>query len=221
MKFDSYGKNWDPAEHYKDVQIARKYDQERFTSLGGRLFNTLERRLIRHAFADMGRESVIVDIPCGTGRLAEELVQNGHHVVGIDIAPAMLEVATSKMTRHSGRFETVIHDARQLQHLGRTFDAALCARVLMHLPLEEQIVFLRGIASICRGRIVFTQGIDTEYQRLRRKLKAALGHQAPAVYPLTETMIGQLLDGVGLREVRRDYVFPGVSESFVLVAEKR
>ena len=216
-----YGKNWNPVEHYKDVEVARRYDQERFTSLAGRLFNAREKAIVRRIFADIGPGAVIVDVPCCTGRLAEELVRNGHSVVGIDISPAMLEVAREKMARHPGKFETVVHDARRLQELGRTFDAALCARVLMHFPLEEQVAFLRGVVSVCRGRIAITQGLDSSYHRLRRRVKRLLGNQAPAVYPLTGAMIGHLLDACGLREVRRDYVFPGVSEAFILVAEKR
>src|SRR4051812_31515154 len=169
-----YGKNWDPREHYKAVEIARKYDAERFTSLAGRLFNQLERSIIRRVFADLGPQAVICDVPCGTGRLAEVLVRAGHHVVGIDISPAMLEVAREKIAPIGGRFETVVQDARRLGTLGRQFDAALCARVLMHFPLPEQIEFLRGVAAISTGRVVFTQGIDTGWHRLRRGAKVAL-----------------------------------------------
>jgi SAM-dependent methyltransferase len=221
MMSTGYGKNWDPAEHYKDIEIARSYDRSRFTSLAGRTFNRLEKAIIRRAFQELDRDAVIVDVPCGTGRLAEELVSAGHRVCGIDISPAMLAVAREKMGGREDRFETIVHDARRLPELGRQFDAALCARVLMHFPLPEQIDFLRGVASISKGRVVFSQGIDNGYHRLRRGLKRLLGNQAPAVYPLTEAQIGELLAGAGLREVRRHYVLPAVSEAFVIVAEKR
>ena len=216
-----YGKNWNPAEHYKDMQIARRYDAVRFSSLPGRVFNALEKRLIRRAFADMTPAQKIVDVPSGTGRLAEVLVAAGLDVTGIDISPAMLAVAREKMAGHPGRYETVVQDARALQTLGRTFDAALCARVLMHFPYEEQVGFLGNVAAVSKGRVVFTQSLDSGWHRMRRRFKRALRNQAPAVYPLTEAMIGNLLRDTGLREVRRDYVLPVVSEAFVLVAEKR
>lgn len=215
-----YGKNWNPAEHYKDIETARAYDRERFTSVAGRVFNHLERSIIRRAFADLPGEAVILDVPCGTGRLAEALVTAGHRVCGVDISPAMLEVAREKMTAHADRFESVVHDAKRLPDLGRSFDAALCARVLMHFPLAEQISFLRGVASVSRGRVVFTQGIDNAYHRQRRAVKRLLRNQAPAVYPLTEAQISELLVGAGLREVSRHYVLPMASEAFVLIAQK-
>lgn len=35
--------DWDPVTHYKDVAIAERYDQERFSSVPGRVFNALEK----------------------------------------------------------------------------------------------------------------------------------------------------------------------------------
>lgn len=216
----SYGKNWNPAEHYKDVEVARAYDRSRFSSLAGRVFNGLERGVVRRSFAHLGAGAVIADVPCGTGRLAEALVRAGHSVCGIDISPAMLEVAREKMRGCEERFDSIVHDAKSLSQLGRKFDAVLCARVLMHFPLIEQIEFLRNVASISNGIVVFTQGLDSNYHRLRRRVKRLLGNQAPAVYPLTEAQIQDLLAGAGLREIRRHYVLPVVSEAFVLVAER-
>jgi SAM-dependent methyltransferase len=44
-------------------------------------------------FAVTLHASVIVDIGCGTGRLAAELARRGHQVIGVDPSPAMLDVA--------------------------------------------------------------------------------------------------------------------------------
>jgi 2-polyprenyl-3-methyl-5-hydroxy-6-metoxy-1,4-benzoquinol methylase len=216
-----YGKGWNPAEHYKDIEIARKYDKERFSSIPGRIFNHLEKRLIRAAFADLPASSRIGDVPCGTGRLAEVLVEAGYDVVGIDISPAMLEVAREKIKPLGGRFDTVVSDARRLSDTGMSFDAVLCARVLMHYPLAEQIEFLRDVAAVSKKRVVFTQGISNGYHQFRRSIKRMLNNQNPAVYPLSEQEIRQLLDGAGLRELRRYHVLLGVSEAVVVVAEKQ
>ena len=94
-----YGKGWDPASFYKDDAIAGSYDEQRFRSLAGRVYNHLEKRLIRRAFADVPRASTVVDVPCGTGRLAEVLLEEGFTVVGLDISKSMLGVAP---VRNSG-----------------------------------------------------------------------------------------------------------------------
>jgi len=38
---------WDPTTHYQGVRVAEQYDNERFASLAGRIFNALEKRLAR------------------------------------------------------------------------------------------------------------------------------------------------------------------------------
>jgi ubiquinone/menaquinone biosynthesis C-methylase UbiE len=216
-----YGKNWDPTENYKRKSVAESYDGLRFSSLAGRLFNTLEKRLIRRAFAGLSRTAVVGDVPCGTGRLAEELLEAGFTVVGVDISPAMLEVAGRRLARFGPKFRTETHDARDLMVQGAMFDAALCARVLMHFPLDEQIAFLRAVAAVTNGRLVFTQGLDTRYHRFRRTVKRLLGNQRPAVFPLTSADLAMLIREAGLREVQRYSVLPLLSEAVVVVTEKR
>ena len=214
-----YGKNWDPSEHYQATEVAVDYDRKRFASLAGRAYNWLEKRLVRRAFADLPKAAALADIPCGTGRLAEVLLESGFHVTGIDIAPPMLEVAQRRLQRFAHQFEAKTLDAKQLPASGLQFDAALCARVLMHFTLAEQIIFLRSVAEVTRRRVVFTQGLDTPYQRLRRRLKRLLRHQSPAVYPLTPNDLHTLIECAGLREIRRCRLLPLLSEAVLVITE--
>lgn len=211
--------NWNPSEHYKNAGVAESYDGTRFSSLAGRMFNALERRLIQKALAGLPRSSVVGDIPCGTGRLAETVLSLGFTVIGVDISAQMLDVARRRLERFGDRLHTEVCDARQLPASSLRFDAALCARVLMHFPLEEQIAFLRGVVAVTRGRVIITQGLDTAYHRMRRGLKRVLRHQNPASYPLTAQDLARLLRESGLREVRRYPLLPLISESLVIVAE--
>ena len=212
--------DWDPVTHYKDVAVAERYDRERFAGLPGRIFNALERRTLRRAFASIDRSLQVLDLPCGTGRLAETLLEDGYRVVGVDISAAMLEVARRKLQRFESRFSTHVGDVRDLarSEAGK-YDVALCARVLMHFPLEEQIEFLRCVAVLAKGTIVFSQSLSTPYQRTRRRVKKALGNAPPAVYPITEAQLKVLLKGSGLREVRRHRLCPPISEAILVVAE--
>jgi SAM-dependent methyltransferase len=213
--------SWDPLEHYKDVEVAERYDAERFSRLSGRVFNGLEKRNVRKAFQGVPAGATVVDAPCGTGRLAEVLLDCGFHVVGVDISPAMLEVARRKLARFGSRFEPHVCDARRLATLKRRFDAALCARVLMHFPLSQQIEFVRGIADVTSQRIVFTHGYDTRYQRFRRRVKRWLRQGGePVGFPLREDQLQRLFAETGLREIDRLRIFPAISEAITVVTER-
>jgi SAM-dependent methyltransferase len=70
----------------------------------------------------------VLEVGCGTGRVLVPLAQAGFSVVGIDLSPAMLEVAQTKVqTAGVGqRVELIQADALSL-NLGRRFPLALVA----------------------------------------------------------------------------------------------
>lgn len=211
--------NWDPVTHYQNKVVAENYDKDRFASCAGKIFNALEKRYVRRAFAAVPRHGTVLDMPCGTGRLAEVLLQEGFYLVGVDISPVMLEVAQRRLKRFGRRFQTELGNAfTKGECTDRAYDAALCARVLMHFPLEEQIAFLRGVASRTRGPVIITHSLDTRYQRLRRRLKRFMGHPAPVAYPVREGDVAKLLAGAGLREVKRLRPFPLLTEEVIVIA---
>ena len=211
--------NWDPTEHYKSSTVAQSYEDERFRSLPGRVFNSREKKCVADAIADLPPNSLILDAPCGTGRLAEVLLERGHRVVGLDISSQMLEVAKIRLARFGPRFQTRVGDATELVSGEDEFAAALCARVLMHFPLSEQIKFLRGVARATDGKVIFNQSLNTPYQRARRAAKRMLRNQEPAGYPISTDESQQLIHGAGLKLVSRRAVMPLVSEAYFFICE--
>jgi 2-polyprenyl-3-methyl-5-hydroxy-6-metoxy-1,4-benzoquinol methylase len=211
--------DWDPVTHYQEVAIAERYDKERFSRLSGKVFNALEKSYMRRAFAPFPRSCSVVDVPCGTGRLAEVLLDMGFRVAGIDISRPMLTVAQRKLARFGDRFRSVVANVKEYAVQGHErFDLALCARVLMHFPLEEQIEFLKSVASITRGHVVVTQSFSTPYHRFRRRVKQLIGNPPSATYPISETELATLLRGAGLREVRRLRPSRILTEEIIVVA---
>ena len=214
--------NWDANEHYKSRQVALAYDRSRFASLPGRVFNRLEQRVVKRCFAAVPSGATIVDVPCGTGRLADALLAAGYRVHGLDISAAMLEVATDKLARYGNRFSWEVGDVKAAAAIERpAYDAALCARVLMHFTLDEQVEFLTAVAKLSSRFVVINHSLDSAYQRFRRRLKRLLGDRHdPARSPVSNRDIDTLLRRSGLREVRRYRLLSPVSEAIYIVAEK-
>ncbi|WP_078118736.1 methyltransferase domain-containing protein [Thiosocius teredinicola] len=216
-----YRKNWDPSEHYKDIAVAEAYDKARFSSVAGRVFDRLEKNALGKALSALPNDSLILDAPTGTGRLAEKMLQMGHRVVGADISPQMLHVAERKLAPFGDRYTTIHSDVHDLHGDALHVDAVVCARVLMHFPLSEQIDFLSAVAKLTDGPVIFNQSVVTGYHRARRALKKMLRNQAPAAFPLSSDEVNQLIDGAGLVEEQRYSVMPAVSEAVFFVCRKR
>ncbi|HYM72299.1 MAG TPA: methyltransferase domain-containing protein [Stellaceae bacterium] len=219
-RFTITASNWNPVTHYLDTRVATSYDRIRFSSLAGRAFVAIERRVLRQAFARLPRGVTVLDLPCGTGRLAEVLLEDGYDIVGGDISDEMLAVARRRLERFGKRFTSKVLDARRLDGEAEQFDIALCARVLMHFPLAEQKEFLKGVANASRRFVVITQSYNSPYQQFRRHTRKILKGQNPSRHPISEAEIGELLAAAGLREVWRRHLAPPISETFILVAEK-
>lgn len=211
---------WTADEYYKSQKVASEYDRIRFSSLPGRIFNYLEKRIIGKCFSRIAKGRTIADVPCGTGRLAEALLASGYRVHGIDISEAMLLVAQQRLLKYRDSFTHEVADAKSIPCGEPKYDAALCARVLMHFPLKQQVDFLSGVARLSRSLVVINHSLDSPYQRLRRRLKRLLGHQQPARVPISNANIKELLQRSGLREVQRYRLFPLISEAVYIVAEK-
>jgi SAM-dependent methyltransferase len=90
----------------------------------------------------------ILDLGCGTGRIAAGLVERGYRVVGVDQSAEMLE--------HTTGLETVQAAIAGLD-LGRQFDAVLLASNLVNIPDdgERRAVLATAVRHLApSGRVV-------------------------------------------------------------------
>lgn len=82
-----------PEIFYDDVE-ARKYtSSSRIIEIQAKLS---ERALELLALPDDGVPRLLLDIGCGSGLSGETLSENGHHWIGLDISPSMLDIALER-----------------------------------------------------------------------------------------------------------------------------
>ena len=82
-----------PANIFYGDTEARKYTQN--TRIMNIQTEMTERALEILAIPE-GKSSFILDIGCGSGISGHALEEHGHHWVGVDIAPSMLEIAAER-----------------------------------------------------------------------------------------------------------------------------
>jgi ubiquinone/menaquinone biosynthesis C-methylase UbiE len=97
----------------------------------------------------------VVDIGCGTGNHSVRLSKLGYEVTGVDISPAMLKRARSKVRKM--RF--ILGDMKELRTIipKARFDAAISlGQVSSHLYTDEEVqVFLDGLHRVLKKDGVF------------------------------------------------------------------
>jgi demethylmenaquinone methyltransferase / 2-methoxy-6-polyprenyl-1,4-benzoquinol methylase len=128
-------------------RIARVYDRMNSVMTAGMHHRWRERAA---DLARVGPGSTALDVATGTGDLAVELARRGAEVIGMDFAPAMLELARQKAPGLA--FEE--GDALELRHADASFDA-----VTVGFGARNFSDLDRGLAEMARvtrpgGRVV-------------------------------------------------------------------
>lgn len=211
---------FDVRTEYQDVQEAEEYDRRRFSSLSGRVFQWAERWALRRALARLSGVSSLLDAPCGTGRLMDLFLRRVPRVIGADISAQMIAVARRRTATGDGRVVFARMDFLHAPLRNGAVDAVCCVRFLPHVEPAERVAILRELTRVSRRWVVLTLSISTPWHRVRRAIKAWLGHWKPVRHPATSQAIAAELAAAGLREVRRFHTFPVLSEEIVLVCEK-
>lgn len=81
----------------------------------------------------------VLDVGSGTGSLAVMLAEQGYEVVGIDLAPRMVERAVRKAQEHSVEVDFRVGDAANPQVDG-AFDVVLGRHILWALPQPPAVL---------------------------------------------------------------------------------
>ncbi|MEZ4735259.1 MAG: methyltransferase domain-containing protein [Caldilineaceae bacterium] len=137
-----------PAGDAKDedlVQVLKVYNRV-LTADIDLLDQTRDQRM-HHLlkFANLPKNLRVMDLGTGTGRLALLLAEEGaSEVVGVDISPAMLEMAEylrlSSAIPAASRVSFRLAAAQRMPFRSESFDAVICRLVLNHTHKPEHIV---------------------------------------------------------------------------------
>ncbi len=114
----------------------------------------------------------VLEVGCGTGSLtlaAKRQVGSSGEVVGIDIAPEMVAVATRKAARRNVGATFQVGSIADLAFPENRFDVVLCSFMIFHMPEE---VRTRGFAQVHRvlkpgGHLFILDAAQTDRQRRR------------------------------------------------------
>lgn len=201
------------AGHYKKVErevysmTAASYEK-----YGGKTFQAYAQRLLDGAGLKPGRH--VLDVACGPGipsLMVAPLVAPDGAVVGIDLAPGMVELAKKK-AEETGLTNVTFReaDAEDLPFPGDSFDVVLCNHGLVHTT--DRVKALREMWRVLkRGGIVAMSTWSTPERSLtismvakaiREHFPAAIVSGAPMWFDFgPEGVLQKALSDAGFHEI--------------------
>jgi SAM-dependent methyltransferase len=97
-----------------------------------------------------GPESVL-DVGCGTGRWADEILPRCLSYVGVDLSRELIAIAASRFASQSkANFICMPAESVSIDNLGKCFDIILSAGLFIYLNDDELLTTLRGYASVAK-----------------------------------------------------------------------
>lgn len=198
--------------HYQDPAVVADYDAARFTK-GRKRGDTA--RMLAAARSLLGAEwsavHSVLDMPCGTGRFAAGLSQEGRRLVAADLSLPMLHAVGDQAAAR------VAADATALPFADASFDLVVCMRFLFHVPQPLQVEVLREIARVARKSVLVDVRHAWAFSAQSRRLRGCLfqRHVSPRISPLR---IDALFAAAGLKVIGKHYFAPGFSEKVLVLA---
>ncbi len=138
-------------ERWRDPGVAASYDARRFQGPLQRIKHRRDVSLILDILAAAGPPGLVLDLPCGTGRLAPGLSQAGYRVLGADVSLPMLERARAR----APLVPLIQADGKGLPLATDSVDVVVSLRYLFHLHgPRERCAFLGELARVSRGHVI-------------------------------------------------------------------
>ena len=211
----------DTKTHAYD-SISAKYDQTRFNTLRGKLFNLLRKRILRKVRKSFPSEGIALDVACGTGLASRWLSTNGYSVAAGDLSLGMLRVAYQKLACSKYLMGLSQLDACNLPFKDKSFDIITSFRFLNLISPEVRRAIHKEVARVGKSIYLFTYALDSPYQRWRGRMKVKLGFsEACDSYPATLDYIKEELNAAHIDYIRDFKVCNLLTSEIVILASMK
>jgi len=141
----------DKRNAWRDTTVAAEYEARRFATPLQRLKHRRDVALVLELLSSVPRIRVVLDLPCGTGRLLPALRAAGFRALGADVA---LEMMRAGREHRAEPAPLVQADAAHLPFRSAAFDAVVSLRFLFHLSPEERGRALAEMRRVTRDGVV-------------------------------------------------------------------
>lgn len=207
-------------EIYDSTSAARK-----FLKCAGTRRDRWEKALVGRLLKAYARDSVVLDMPCGAGRMIPFLQSFGFNVIAADSSPFMIQAAQDRVSEEgcpAGEVKFHVADVFETRLPDDTCDIVLCNRLFHHFAeSKDRRRALNELRRITRKTIILSFFCLSTWSGMVFYVKRFIrGKRITGNIPITlATMLSDAEDA-GLRVKTFKPLIPLISKQCYLVLEK-
>lgn len=152
MSDPSDNRHYTAQTNWQSPEAAAAYSQARDPSRFHRY--ALEEKIVNNWLADLRQGSLVLDIPCGAGRLSPTIARKNLRYIGGDFSLAMIDEAR-KVAASNSTIGFVNADASRMPFRDGAVDCVIIWRLLHHVRHESvRQQMLREAARVSRYKVL-------------------------------------------------------------------
>lgn len=213
------------AMGYIDKDVVQAYknaytNKLSISNFDSKLVAKNEIKTIEYLIKKISPLDLILDIPCGTGKLANTLLANGK-VIAADISESMIDLARSDYEGHENFVGFIFADATNLDFKNNMFDCIVCLRLMQRVPHDIRKSMLNEYNRVSKRYLIISYGYTSMFHIIRIKLLTGIKSKNPIP---CATKIGDIeseLESCGWKIKEKKLVLPLLSSEIIYLCEKK
>lgn len=146
-------------QNYQTIERAQKYNSKYKQKLFKRWTTARELAILGKAFSLVPQAGVVLDLPCGGGRLYSAVRPHCRRILGMDYALGQVQHYRAAIQDPQARF--AVGSGLQIPMADAAVNGVLCVRLMHHLPRpEDRAKLFRELMRVA-GQFVIVTFFDT------------------------------------------------------------
>jgi len=201
-------------ERWQSPAVAGRYGTGRWSGTGSA---SRDPRLVAALLDRFGVEEStagVLDVPCGSGRLAPVLAERGAAYLGVDVSLAMLRNARAIERR-------VQASVWQLPFSSDSFDTVVCCRLLHHLADEDELAgAVRELVRVSRRQVLCSFWDSASFHAWRARVGLRPGARHDTRVAISKARLERILEDAGAAPVAYRHSLRFISKQTFVLAHK-
>ncbi|MDD4871075.1 MAG: methyltransferase domain-containing protein [Kiritimatiellae bacterium] len=166
-------------EQYHDIVQAEDYNKAYKQKLFKRMSTAREYSILQRLLRSQGHCGVILDLPCGGGRLSPQIAPFTDLLVEADIAEGQVFYGKRNLSLNTPQI-WMTASAFHIPFRNESFDGTVCCRLCHHLPTaKERQRLIKELLRVSKRFVIMTFFDYNSMKNMLRRIRQPFDHKAP------------------------------------------